>query len=445
MWRGLLSTKKKKENIWQAILNRRMLICIFNGFVSGLPLYFIYQYIPAWLRTEGVSLKEIGLFSLIGIPYTWKFLWSPIMDKYTPPFLGKRRGWMLITQCILLVSMALLGQVDPQKNIWLVVYISAAIAFFSASQDIVLDAYRTELLPDEELGLGNSFYMNGYRVAGFIPGGLGLILADHLPWSLVHIIISLFMLVGIIKTLLIPEVSTMIERKLSLRDSVIDPLKEFFHRKGTQSALLMLAFLCLYKLGDNMATALSTPFYLDVGFSKTEIGTVVKIVNFNAMLLGSFLGGLFIFKYGINKSLWVFGVVQLLSIFGFAVLNEVGAILWVLTVVIAFEYLGVGLGASALMAFMARSTNKNFTATQLALFTSLIALPRTFANSITGFLIEGISSKDIYFYKIFGEVKGMGYTHFFLFCALCAVPGMVLLKWVAPWNGDEVRSGGLPD
>ncbi|MBU3913924.1 MFS transporter, partial [bacterium] len=256
----------ENKSIWNALANRRMLICIFNGFTAGLPLYFIYHLIPAWLRSEGIDLKTIGLFSLVGIPYTWKFIWSPVMDRYTPPFLGRRRGWMLITQIALFLSMGFLGSFDPKESIWTIAYIAVALAFFSASQDISLDAYRRELLPDEELGLGNSMYMNGYRAAVFVPGGLGLILADHLPWSVVHILIGSFMLVGIIKTLLISEVNTDVPKPKSLREAVIDPFKEFFGRKeGVKSAFLLLAFLLFYKIGDNMATALSTPFYLDLG------------------------------------------------------------------------------------------------------------------------------------------------------------------------------------
>ncbi len=422
------------KNFWQALFSKNMLICVFNGFSAGLPLYYLIQLIPGWLRAQEIDLKTIGLFSLVGMPYTWKVLWSPLLDYLELPFLGLRRGWMLITQVACMLSMFSLAYLNPQDDLKWIVIAAGIMAFFSASQDIVLDAYRRELLPDRELGLGNSMYMNGYRAAGFIPGGLGLIMASFVSWSTVHIAIGLFMFVGIIKTLLISEVSLENRTKRNLVDSVVEPFKEFFNREGKKSALLFLAFLFFYKLGDNMATALSTPFYIDVGFSFLVIGSTVKTVSFASMFIGSFIGGATIFKIGINKSLWIFGVVQLLSILGFAVLNEAGPVLWILTVVIAFEYLGVGLGASALTAYMARATNMNFTATQFALFSSLIAVPRTFANATTGFLIEGIKPKDVWFYERFGEIQGMGYTHFFLFCALCAIPGMLLLFWVAPWN-----------
>ena len=418
----------------EAIFNTRMLICLFNGASAGLPLFYISHFIPAWLRSENVDLKTIGLFALVGIPYNWKFLWSPILDRYTPPFLGLRRGWMLMTQLGCLCSMFFMAFLNPPQSILLIACNAMILAFFSASQDTVLDAYRRELLPDPELGLGNSMYVNGYRAMAFIPGGLGLILADHLPWSQVHFIIGSFMLIGIIKTLAIKELNKATHPPRSLKESVVEPLREFFARKGFVSGFLVVAFLFFYKLGDNMATALSTPFYLDVGFSKTVIGSTVKLVNFWSMILGSFIGGLAIYRYGINKCLWLFGAVQMISIFGFAILNESGPVLWILTLVIAFEYLGVGLGASALIAFMARATNMNFTATQFALFSSLIALPRTFANSICGFIIEGIGPKDGFLYKSFGSVAGLGYTHFFIFCGFMALPGMLLLFWVAPWK-----------
>ncbi len=430
--------REEKASLVRAVFSRRMLICCFNGLAAGMPLFFLYHLIPAWLRSENVDLKTIGLFSLVGIPYTWKFVWSPIMDRYIPPFLGRRRGWMLITQVFLLLSMASMGFFDPVSSIWLIAALATTVAFFSASQDVVLDAYRRELLPEEELGLGNSMYVNGYRAAVFIPGGLGLILGDYLPWPAVFVIIGSFMLIAIIKTLLIKEARKTIAAPKNLHEAVVKPFVEFFGRDGgIRRGLLILAFLFLYKIGDNMATALSTPFYLDMGFSKTVIGSLVKLINFWAMIIGSFIGGATIYKIGINRSLWIFGVVQMVSILGFALLAKVGHNVALLGFVIGFEYLGVGLGTTALVAFMARATSMNFTATQFALFSSLIALPRTFANATTGFLIEGVRVTDGFYYNLLGQWDGMGYTTFFIFCTLSAIPGMMLLKWVAPWRADS--------
>jgi PAT family beta-lactamase induction signal transducer AmpG len=404
----------------EALFNRRMLICIFTGFASGLPLYVLIQLVPAWLRSEGVSLTDIGLFALIGFPYTWKFLWSPLMDRYRFPLLGLRRGWMLATQVLLAAGIAAFGLLQPQGNLLAISVLAAGVAFFSASQDIVLDAYRRELLPDAELGLGNAIHVNAYRIAGLVPGSLALILADLWPWHWVFPSVAAFMLLGIGLTLLVAEPAHAAPPPRTLRDAVVEPFREFFTRHGVGHALLILAFLFLYKLGDSMATALSSPFYLDVGFSLTEIGVIAKHAALWPMIVGGILGGLLMVKTGINRALWIFGVVQLVSILGFAWLAEAGPKPWLLAIVIGFEYLGVGLGTAAFVAFIARTTSPLYTATQFALFTALTALPRTVVNAGTGYIVEHI-----------------GWTDFFLLCTLLAVPGMVLLHWVAPWNGRD--------
>ena len=410
----------QRASLREAILNRRMLICVFTGFTSGLPLYLLIQLVPAWLRVEGVGLAEIGFFALVGFPYTWKFLWSPIMDRYTLPFLGRRRGWMLLTQLALLFSIAAMGFVQPALSIWTVAYLAAAIAFFSASQDIVLDAYRRELLPDSELGLGNAIHVQTYRLAGLVPGALALILADYLPWHVVFVVVAGFMGVGIVLTLSIQEAIAEPQPPRTLRDAVVEPFREFIERKGAAAAALILAFMFLYKLGDNMATALQTPFFVDVGFSLTQIGSVAKFASLIAAIVGGLAGGVMMIKLGINRALWIFGVVQVLSILGFALLSQVGANPWMLGVVVAFEYLGVGLGTAAFTAFIARATNPVFAATQFALFTALTAVPRTLANAVTGLIVEQV-----------------GWTSFFLLCTALAIPGMLLLFKVAPWGAES--------
>tara|TARA_B100001971_G_scaffold111191_1_gene102176 strand:- start:122232 stop:123536 length:1305 start_codon:yes stop_codon:yes gene_type:complete len=423
-----------KYTLKEALLNRRMLICIFNGFTAGLPIYFLIQLIPAWLRVEEVDLKTIGFFGFVMLPYAWKFLWAPLVDRYIPPFLGRRRGWMMVTQVLIFFFMLSLSTLDANKDIELVLYAGLAIAFFSATQDIVLDAYRRELLPDDELGLGNSFYANAYRIAGFIPGGLSLILAEYISWEMVYIITSLFMGIGIIHTLMIKELDEDVQAPKSLKDAVIEPFKEFFQRDGISGGMYILLFILFYKFGDTVATSLITPFYIDVGFSTAEIGSIAKIVGVWSMVVGGFVGGVLMFKWGINKSLWIFGLVQMASILGYALLNEVGPNRWMLGLVVAFEYLGVGLGSAALMAFIAKNTNKNFTGTQLALLTSLFAIPKSFSGVISGVMIEGVKESDGLFFTILGTSKGLGYTNYFLVCTVLALPGMLLLLKVAPWN-----------
>ena len=259
-----------------ALLTRKMLICVFTGFSSGLPLYLLLNLLPAWLRTEGISLKAIGLFALIQFPYTWKFLWSPLLDRYALPWLGRRRGWMAVTQIGLLLVIAALGLFSPQADLPTISVLAALLAFVSATQDIVLDAYRRELLPDHELGLGNSVHVNAYRIAGLVPGSLSLILADHLPWGEVFAITSLFMLPGLAMTLMVSEKVSHGGTPKTLREAVVEPFREFVGRAGWREAALVLAFVFFYKLGDSLCTALATPFYLDMGFAKSEIGLVAK-------------------------------------------------------------------------------------------------------------------------------------------------------------------------
>ena len=403
----------------KAMASRRMLVCILCGFSSGMPLYVLYQLVPAWLRDQQIDLKTIGLFSLVSFPYTWKFMWSPMMDRYVPPFLGRRRGWLLPVQIALLICLAAFGGIDPSENLQAVAAVAGITALFSASQDIVLDAHRRELLPDEELGLGNSFFVNAYRFSSLVPGSLALILADHLPWSQVHLVVAGFMSVGILSTLWMPEPEAA-RAPADFREAIAEPFREFFARNGMRQALGVLAFMLLYKLGDSMATALSTPFYLDLGFTKSEIGTVAKAAALWSSIAGGFIGGAAMLRIGINKALWVFGAVQLVSILGFAVLAEAGADSRILFAVVSFEYLGVGLGTAAFVAFIAKSTNRRYTATQFALLTSFSSLPRTFANASTGFIVEAV-----------------GYTSFFLLCTVIAIPGLAMLPWVAPWKGGE--------
>ena len=417
----------------QPLLNRRMLLCVFTGFSSGLPLYLLLNLLPAWLRSEGVNLKTIGLFALIQFPYTWKFLWAPLLDRYAPP-LGRRRGWMLITQMGLLFSIAALGFLSPTVALDSIVWLTVAIALFSATQDIALDAFRREVLPEVELGLGNSVHVNAYRIAGLVPGSLSLILADHLPWAQVFMITALFMLPGLLLALFAAEPVIAKSAPKTLREAVVEPFHEFIHRAGWREAALILAFIFFYKLGDSMSTALATPFYLDMGFAKSQIGVVAKNAGLWPAVIGGLLGGLWMVKIGINRALWLFGVVQLLSIFGFVWLAwlgpsaTVGAVeLAQLALVIGFEALGVGLGTAAFVAFIARATNPLYTATQLALFTSLAAVPRTFINATTGVLVEQ-----------------MGWVGFFFLCVALAVPGMLLLLKVAPWGDGGLATTRAP-
>lgn len=408
---------EKKKTMLKLILSARMLVALVMGFASGLPLLLTITVLQAWMKEEGVDLTVIGLMALVGLPYTVKFLWAPVLDRFTLPFLGRRRGWLLIAQIALIFSIAGLGFSNPKNNLWMLAFAAFLVTFFSASQDIVIDAYRREDLSDEELGLGSSLYVNGYRVGMLLAGGGGLIMADHMPFSIVYLIMAACMLPGVLTTLLAREPEITVGTPKTMKEAVFNPLVEYFSRHG---ALWMLAFILLYKIGDTMASAITTPFYIEVGFSLTEIGTVVKFFGFGATIAGTFIGGILMFRLGINRALWVFGFLQAISTAGFAVLARIGHNIPALSAVIGFENLSSGMGTAAYMAFMASITNKKFTATQYALLTSLMAVPRTVLSAPTGFF-----------------AKHMGWENFFIACVLIAIPGMLLLLKFAPWNSKE--------
>ncbi len=400
--------------ILRVVFSRRMLTAAMMGFSAGLPLLLTISLLQAWMTREGIDLTVIGLMALVGLPYTMKFLWAPVLDRFKIAYFGRRRGWLLASQLLLMFSIMGLGAVNPAQNPWMVALAALCVTYFSASQDIVIDAYRREDLADAELGLGSSLYVSGYRIGMWVAGGGGFILADLMPFSMVYFIMACCMLPGIVTTLLTPEPDAPHGVPRSMKEAVVEPFVEYFSRKG---ALWILAFILLYKIGDTMASAMTTPFYLDLGFSMTEIGTVVKTFGAGAIIGGGLIGGILMIRLGINRSLWVFGALQAVSTAGFVILSQVGNSVPALTAVIAFENLSAGMGTSAYAAFMASVTNKKFTATQYALLTSLMGVPRVIASSGTGYM-----------------AKSMGWQAFFLLCTLIAVPGMLLLLKFAPWS-----------
>lgn len=383
------------------------------GFSCGVPLLLTISVLQAWMKEEGVDLAVIGLMALVGLPYTLKFLWAPFLDRFTLPLLGRRRGWLLIAQITLIFSIAGLGRTNPGNEPWMVAFAAFFVTFFSASQDIVVDAYRREDLSDEELGFGSSLYINGYRVGMLLASGGGLIMADHMPFSMVYLIMAACILPGVFTTLLAPEPDTPFGIPETIKEAVFNPLLEYFSRQG---AIWILAFILFYKIGDTMASAMTIPFYLDIGFSKTEIGMVVKFFGLGATIAGSLMGGILMIRLGINRSLWIFGFLQALSTACFAILARIGHSVPALSAVIAFENMSSGMGTAAYAAFMASIINKKYTATQYALLTSLMGVPRVFASAPTGFF-----------------AKNLGWESFFILCTLIAIPGMLLLLKFAPW------------
>ncbi len=401
----------------KVVFSGRMLVTFIMGFSCGLPLLLTISLLQAWMKEEGVDLAMIGMISLVGLPYTVKFLWAPFLDRYIPPFLGRRRGWLILAQALLILSVAGLAFTDPGEKPLYVVLAAMLVTFFSATQDIVVDAFRRETLPDQELGLGSSLYVNGYRVGMLLASGGGFIMADALSFRTVYLIMAACLIPCMLASVLSPEPETGAGAPKTMREAVFDPLLEYFNRSG---AIWILAFILLYKIGDTMASAMTTPFYLDIGFSKTEIGAVVKIFGFWATLAGSLAGGVIMLYVGINRSLWIFGFFQALSTAGFAVLARIGYSIPALSGVIAFENFSGGMGTAAYAAFMASITNKKFTATQYALLSSLMGVPRVIASAPTGYLAENT-----------------GWELFFIACTLIAVPGMLLLLKFAPWNGGK--------
>jgi len=400
-----------------------MLVALMMGFSAGMPLLLTVTLLQAWMKEEGVELGTIGLFSLVGLPYTLKFLWAPLLDRFTlyPP-LGRRRSWLLLIQILLMLAIVGLGMTQPAVNPLQVALAALLVTFLSASQDIVIDAYRRESLADNEQGMGASLYVNGYRVGMLLASGGGLILADHMPFSRVYLLLAGTLLVGVVTTLFCREPEVAAGTPRTLYEAVMQPFVEYFSRPD---AVLILLFILLYKLGDMMASTMTTPFFLDLGFSKTEIGAVVKLFGFWALVGGGLLGGVLMLRLGIYSSLWLFGILQAVSVSTLAVLANLGHNLIGLATVVTFENLSFGMGTTAYLAFMASLTNKKFTATQYALMSSLMGVPRVILAAPTGYLAEL-----------------MGWEAYFILCTLCALPGLWLLTRFRGWLAQETETPG---
>ena len=418
---GSLKAPAEPVRDWRAFFNTRMLTCVFLGFSSGLPLFVLITLMQGWMRDAGVDIRVIGMFALVQLPYAWKFVWSPLMDRFVPGLPGwrpgRRRGWMLLTQVLVALAIGSLGFFSPKHDLTVIAALAIGLAFFSASQDIVIDAYRRELLGDAEQGLGTAIYVNAYKVAGLVPGGLSLILSAYLSWPAVFVVTAAFMVPGMLTSLVIGEPRTPGAPPKSLKEAVILPFREFLARDGWRGAVLVLAFIFLYKLGDSMATSLATEFYRDLGFTLPQIGVIAKTTSFWASIAGGLVGGACLIRIGIGRGLWIFGIVQWLSILGFMWLAIHGRSTLGLGCVVAFEAFSAGLGTAAFTAYMASATDARYTATQFALFTSLSAVPRTVANASAGYL-----------------EKMIGWSEFFLICSLLAIPGILILTRVAPWS-----------
>jgi len=417
-------TSSAAGSSWSVFVSGRFWLAGVMGFAGGVPLLLTLTVLQAWLQFEGVSLTTIGLLGLVGLPYNLKFLWAPLLDRFNPLGFGRRRSWLVISQCCLAASIAILGTQDPVTGVWKVALAAFLVAFFSATQDVVIDAYRRETLADAEQGLGASMYTYGYRLGMLLTSAGGLILADVVGFAGVYFFMSALMLSMVIVTILAPEPSGVKDPPRNLKTAFIGPFIEFFGRKNfSGGALLVLAFILLYKLGDNLASHMTIPFYLETGFSNTEIGTVVKFFGLAPLLFGVFAGGVLTLRAGLYKALIVAGILQGVSTAGFVILSIVGYNLWWLAGVIAFENLTQGMGTAALLAFMAYLTDRRFTATQFAMLSALATVPRVVLTAPTGWL-----------------ATQMGWGSFFAVAALVAIPGLLLLLAFKSWFHDSSSS-----
>jgi len=387
------------------------------GFSSGLPLFLTGTTLQAWMTKEGVDLTSIGLFSLVALPYSLKFLWSPLLDRYVPPFMGRRRGWLVITQIALILAISCMFFQQPKQALQLLAVNAICIAFFSASQDIAFDAYRTDVLEESEMGAGAAITVLGYRLALVLTGSLALILADRLPWSVVYLFMAALMLVGLVSTFFAPEPTKPVHTPETLADAIVLPFLDFFQSHGAIIGILSLLFITLYKFGDAILNSMSTPFLLQTGFSQTDLGVLRGGMGILATLVGTLVGGSLMSKLGIHKSLWIFGSLQCLSNLGYLAIALVGQNYQLLVLSINIENFCGGMGTAAYVAYLMSLCNPSFTATQYALLSSLMAVSRDVLIAPAGKVAELT-----------------GWTNFMIISIIAALPGLLLLPLVAPWH-----------
>lgn len=392
----------------KSLANRRIGAITVLGFASGLPLALTGGTLQAWMTVEGVDLKTIGIFTLVGLPYTIKFLWSPLVDRFIPPFLGRRRGWMVIFQFALILFIALMGMTSPTEAPFVLAGFALMVAFCSASQDIVIDAYRTDILHERERGLGAAVYVTGYRIAMLVSGAMALIFSEQLGWRLTYLIMAGLMTIGILATLWGPNPEEQVAAPRTLAEAVGEPFKEFFSRRG---AWAFLAMIILYKLGDAFAGSLTTAFLLrGPGFSVGEVGAINKGMGLAATIIGALFGGVLMARLRLYRSLMYFGILQAVSNLSFMVLASMGKSYPMMVVAVGFENLAGGMGTAAFVAFLMALCDHRFTATQFALLSALASIGRVFVGPPSGFLAEAV-----------------GWPPFFFITFLAALPGLWLL------------------
>ncbi len=413
----------KPRSLLSLYLQPRLITIFVMGFASGLPLALSSATLSFWLAEVGVSLSAIGMFALVGTPYNFKFLWAPFIDRIPVPILtrllGRRRSWMLVVQIGLMAAIVALGFSEPEKTPVLTAVCALAVAFFSASQDIVIDAYRIEILDRREQGAGAAMTQAGYRLGAIMAGAGALFLADQINWSYVYGVMAALVLVGMVAAIRAPDPDKRGEESetppvsYGLRSMVINPFVEFFQRNSAMTAVIILAFILLYKLGDAYAGVMAYPFYYQMGFTKSEVAMVSKIFGVIATVLGVFLGGYIVRRYGIQKSLLGCGILQMFSNLMYAAQSVMGHDVQFLYFTIGIENLSGGMGSSAFVAYLSVLCNTAYTGTQFALFTSFMAFGRTLLSASSGWVVEQT-----------------GWFDFFVISTFVALPGLLLLLWM---------------
>lgn len=396
------------NDILRVVASRNISVLLFLGFSSGLPLVLTSGTLQAWMAVAGVDLRAIGIFSLAGLPYTLKFLWSPMMDRYVPPLLGRRRGWIVLTQAGIILGVVMMGIGSPKEDLIYFGVAALIVAFLSASQDIVSDAYRTDILSEHERGLGAAVFVTGYRIAMLTGGALALIFSDQIGWRNTYLLMAGLMFLGTGAAFLGKEPDNDIVPPGTLQEAIGGPLKDFFSRRG---AVVMLILIVLYKLCDAYAGTMTTPFLIrGMGFTATDVGTINKGLGLLSVILGAMAGGTLMVRLGLFRSLLAFGILQALSNFSFMALALSGKSYGMLVFAVAFENFSGGMGTASFVSLLMALCNQRYSATQYALLSSLSALGRIFLAPTSGYLVESA-----------------GWVVFFIITAMSAIPGLWLL------------------
>ena len=425
---------KKIDHIRKIYFSKKLSFVFLMGIASGIPLYLILSTLVIWLTREEIDIATIGLFSLTQLPWSLKFIWAPLIDNMKIPYfhdiLGKRKSWLILTQFFLGLSIILLGFNDPNLNLWLTALLALFVSFFSATQDIIIDAYRIEILDDEEQGAGAAMTQAGYRIGGIIAGAGALYFKEIVEWRYVFISVGFLIFIFLILSLFAPPIEKKSDKKLNDEEReklviskkenhnffsiFLKPIKEFLSRSKKINIILILSFILFFKLGDVIAGVMANPFYVKVGFSNIEIANASKLFGVLATLFGVFIGGYLVKYYGILKVLILGGILQILSNLLFVMLSIVGDDYIFLLITVAGENISGGLGSAGFVAYLSVLCNKKYTATQYALLSSIMGIARTILSSPSGFLVN--------YY---------GWTNFFLLSTVFGIPGIIILIWMS--------------